>query len=46
MARKALMSGRERIAHLDGGFAAWKKAGQPYITTDMASGAPVRKAPN
>jgi rhodanese-related sulfurtransferase len=46
MARKALMSGRERIAHLDGGFVAWKKAGQPYITTDMASGAPVRKAPD
>lgn len=28
------------LAHLEGGFAAWKKAGLPYRGTDMATGAP------
>lgn len=32
----------DRIAHMDGGFAAWKAAGQSYTGTDMATGAPVR----
>ncbi len=35
-----LAAGMERIAHLEGGLAAWKNAGQEYIGTDMATGAP------
>lgn len=44
MARRTLEAGAERIAHMEGGFAAWKKAKLDYIATDMASGAPVRKS--
>ena len=44
MARKTLQSGAKRIAHLEGGFGAWKDAKLDYVTTDMASGAPVRKS--
>ena len=40
MARKALDAGADRIAHLQGGFGAWKEAKLPYVGTDMASGAP------
>jgi rhodanese-related sulfurtransferase len=40
MARAALDAGFDRIAHLDGGFGAWKAAGKPYIGTNMATGAP------
>ncbi len=40
MARKALNAGESRIAHMEGGFGAWKDAGLPYIGTDMATGAP------
>lgn len=43
MARKVLASGANRIAHLEGGLGAWKQAKLCYITTDMGSGAPVRK---
>lgn len=35
-----LAAGFDRIAHLEGGFAAWKQAGLPYIGTEMSSGAP------
>ncbi len=42
VARQAVAAGFEKIAHLDGGFGAWKSAGQPYIGTDMGSGAPKR----
>lgn len=42
MARVALEHGIERIAHMDGGFAAWKLAGLPYIGTNMGTGAPER----
>lgn len=28
------------IAHMEGGFGAWKEAGLDYIGTDMATGAP------
>ena len=45
VARAALAAGIGRIAHMEGGFAAWKKARQPYIGTDMATGAPTRVAP-
>ncbi|MGM0585248.1 MAG: rhodanese-like domain-containing protein [Pseudomonadota bacterium] len=37
-----LAAGRERVAHMEGGFAAWKQAKLPYIGTEMSSGAPKR----
>ncbi len=40
MARVAIEAGFDRIAHLEGGFGAWKSAKLPYIGTDMATGAP------
>ena len=40
MARIAIEAGFDRIAHLEGGFGAWKSAKLPYIGTDMATGAP------
>lgn len=42
VARTLLAAGHGRIAHMDGGFAAWKEAGNSYIGTDMSSGAPQR----
>ena len=42
-ARAALEAGIAPVAHLGGGFGAWKKAGQPHIATDMATGAPKRQ---
>ncbi|MDA7425123.1 rhodanese-like domain-containing protein [Thalassococcus lentus] len=42
MARLAIDAGVTKIAHMDGGFGAWKTAKKPYIGTDMASGAPKR----
>ena len=44
VARAAVEAGIGRIAHLEGGFAAWKAAGKPYVGTDMATGAPKRVA--
>lgn len=35
-----LAKGLAKMAHMAGGFAAWKKAGLPYIGTDMSTGAP------
>ena len=43
-ARIALEAGLGPIAHMEGGFGAWKAAGKPYVGTDMATGAPQRKA--
>lgn len=40
MARAAMDAGIDRIAHLEGGFGAWKEAGLPYMGTDMGTGAP------
>ncbi|WP_136636922.1 rhodanese-like domain-containing protein [Pseudooceanicola onchidii] len=40
MAEKTLAAGADKIAHLQGGFGKWKEAKQPYIGTDMATGAP------
>ena len=40
IARAAIAGGIGRIAHMEGGFAAWKQARQPYIGTNMATGAP------
>ena len=42
MAKVAAEAGLDMIAHLEGGFGAWKQAKLPYIGTDMASGAPKR----
>lgn len=42
VARQALAAGRGRVAHVEGGFGAWKAAKLPHITTDMATGAPKR----
>lgn len=40
VARAAMAAGVTQIAHLEGGFAAWKAAGLPYVGTNMATGAP------
>ncbi|RVT87339.1 rhodanese-like domain-containing protein [Rhodobacteraceae bacterium CCMM004] len=45
MAQKALASGVTPMAHMEGGFAAWKEAKLPHIGTDMGSGAPKRVTP-
>ncbi len=41
-ALQALAGGYDTIAHMGGGFGAWKQASLPYIGTDMATGAPKR----
>ncbi|WP_101068385.1 rhodanese-like domain-containing protein [Roseovarius salinarum] len=38
--REAVAAGIDRIAHMEGGFGAWKAAQMPYIGTNMATGAP------
>ena len=40
VARAALEAGLTQIAHMGGGFGAWKAAKLPYIGTNMATGAP------
>mgnify|MGYP005848336347 CR=1 FL=1 len=40
VARATIEAGIERIAHMEGGFAAWKAAKLPHIGTNMATGAP------
>lgn len=40
VAEMCLAAGVDRIAHMKGGFGAWKAAGLEYTGTDMASGAP------
>lgn len=42
VARAALAAGIGPVAHMGGGFGAWKSAGQPYVGTDMSTGAPKR----
>lgn len=42
VARAAIAAGIGRVAHMGGGFGAWKSAGQPYVGTDMSTGAPKR----
>ena len=39
-AAMCLESGMGRIAHMEGGMAAWKDGRQEYIGTDISSGAP------
>lgn len=41
-ARLAMQAGIDPVAHLGGGFGAWKKAGLPHIAIDMGTGAPKR----
>lgn len=43
--QEALAAGVAPLAHMAGGFAAWKAAKLPYIGTDLASGAPKRIEP-
>lgn len=40
VARACIEAGFDRIAHMQGGFAAWKAARLPYIGINMATGAP------
>lgn len=41
-ARLALEGGFAPVAHMEGGFAAWKAAGESYMGTDMGTGQSVR----
>ena len=45
VARKCLEEGFLPVAHMEGGFTAWKASGLGYTGTDMASGAPKRVPP-
>ena len=40
VAEKFLQAGNDRVAHMEGGFGAWKEAGLEYTGTDMTTGAP------
>lgn len=40
VAEMCLNAGIDRIAHMEGGFGAWKEAGLTYTGTDMTSSAP------
>ena len=40
MAKIASEAGYDPIAHLEGGFSAWKQAKKPYIGTDFSTGGP------
>ncbi len=42
MAEKMNAAGMTPLAHMEGGFGAWKEAKLPYIGTDMGTGAPTR----
>lgn len=42
MARRAMEAGIGTIAHMEGGFGAWKAGKKPFVGTDMSSGAPKR----
>lgn len=37
-----LENGADKIAHMEGGFGAWKNEGLPYIGTEPSTGAPKR----
>ena len=45
VARACIAAGVAPLAHMEGGFGAWKKAAKPYIGTDMSTGAPKRFQP-
>ncbi|MGJ8570165.1 MAG: rhodanese-like domain-containing protein [Hoeflea sp.] len=40
VSEKFLEAGNDRVAHMEGGFGAWKEAGLSYTGTDMTNGAP------
>ena len=40
VSRAAIEAGIDRIAHMEGGFVAWKAAKKPYMGTNMGTGAP------
>lgn len=40
VAEQCLAHGMDRIAHMKGGFGAWKEAGLSYTGTNMQTGAP------
>lgn len=40
--RACIEAGIKQIAHMEGGFGAWKAAKLPYVGTNMATGAPQR----
>jgi rhodanese-related sulfurtransferase len=40
IAAMCLEAGFDKIAHMEGGFGAWKANNLPYIGTNMATGAP------
>lgn len=43
IAEKAAAGGLSRVAHMEGGFGAWKTAGLPYLAIDPATGSLVEK---
>ena len=45
VAEACLAAGMRPVAHLDGGFAAWKAADMPYVTIDPATGGMKTVAP-
>ncbi len=42
VSRAAIEAGMTQVAHMEGGFGAWKQAGKPHVATNMATGAPHR----
>lgn len=42
VAQECIAAGITRIAHMGGGFGAWKQAGLAYLGTDMSTGGPKR----
>lgn len=42
VAKQCLAKGLQPLTHMKDGFAGWKKAGLPYIGTDIATGGPSR----
>jgi rhodanese-related sulfurtransferase len=43
IAERCQAAGIEILAHMEGGFGAWKKAGLPYVTIDPATGGVAHK---
>lgn len=46
VAERCLEAGAARMAHMGGGFAAWKNAALEYTGTDLTTGAPARMRMN
>ena len=46
VAEKAAAAGIAPLAHMKGGFAAWKAAKLPYVGTELSSGIPKRVTPS